>query len=332
MLLPFENSNAAHVFRWAYQGPPRPLKTYLLERYAGGRPPDWAHSFYPQRVRKNEAQVDATSWVTAGDRMAYLHLREEEPPLPGPLRVLYQDPWMVVIHKPDGVPVSPGGVFYFSSLAIWAREALGQPDLTPIHRLDLETDGPVVFVRQKAHLARFHQMFAQQTLHKRYRALVHGVVSSDLQQISGRIAPDPNATIHTRLVLFPQPAPEPPQSLTRIHQVRVLWASGKPFSELTLEPVTGKTNQLRVHLAAVGHPIVGDKKYHPDPAVFLDWLAHRDYERLRPLLLLRRQALQCHSLAFTHPFTGEAVEVVAPPEAWGHKLGELTLVPGEGVI
>jgi 23S rRNA pseudouridine1911/1915/1917 synthase len=96
-----------------------------------------------------------------------------------------------------------------------------------------------------------------------------------------------------------------------------------PFSELELEPVTGKTNQLRVHLAHVGHPIVGDKKYHPDEEVFLDWYAHRDYARLAERLLLPRQALHCEALAFTHPFSGAALETRAPAAMWRDKVSGL---------
>ena len=113
-------------------------------------------------------------------------------------------------------------------------------------------------------------------------------------------------------------------SLTRVLGVihRDLGGRGV-ISELLLEPVTGKTNQLRVHLAHVGHPVVGDKKYHPDEEVFLDWFAHRNIGRLRQRLLLPRHALHCESLDFPHPFTDEAVEVRAPAGAWAAKVAGL---------
>ena len=73
----------------------------------------------------------------------------------------------------------------------------------------------------------------------------------------------------------------------------------------------------------MGHPIVGDKKYHPDENVFLDWHAHRDFGRLADRLLLPRQALLCEALAFTHPFSGLDLELRAPAALWPAKIAPL---------
>lgn len=322
---PFENSGISKIFRFTYAGPARPLKTYLLERYAYGRDAHWRESFYPHRLRLNGASVDGHSRVAPGDRLTYLHLRSEEPPAPELAAPLFEDNWLLALHKPDTIPVNPSGVFYFSCLALLAREVLGLPELTPAHRLDLETSGPVIFARRKEDLHHIHGLFQQKSIRKTYRALVHGAFPEDLREISGRIVPHPSSAIATKLALQPEYAGGgQAHSLTYIHQVR----PRPPFSELNLEPVTGKTNQLRVHLALVGHPIVGDKKYHPDEAVFLDWLAHRDFKRLRSQLILTRQALHCETLEFVHPFTGEPVKIQAPPGSWERKLEGLAGLAG----
>ena len=317
---PFENSSIGKIFRFTYQGPARLLKTYLLERYAYGRDAHWRESFYPHRLRLNGATVDDDSRVAPGDRLAYLHLRSEEPPAPELAPPLFEDDWLLALHKPDSIPVNPSGVFYFSCLALLEREVLGLPELTPAHRLDLETSGPVIFARRKEELRHIHQLFQQKSIRKTYRALVHGAFPEDLREISGRIVPHAGSAIATKLALEPESAGGGQiHSLTYIHQVR----PRPPFSELVLEPVTGKTNQLRVHLAAVGHPIVGDKKYHPDEDVFMDWLEYRDFKRLRSQLILPRQALHCETLEFAHPFTGGPVKIQAPPECWARKLAGL---------
>lgn len=323
--VPFANTAAGHIFHFTYEGEPRPLHAYLLERYRWGRSADWAASFYPGRVRLNGAGVDAATWVRPGDRVTYLHLRSEEPPPPALGTPLHQDDWMLALHKPDTVPVNPVGVYYFTSLAIHAREVLGNPALTPMHRLDLETSGPLLFAREPRHLKRFHKLFMHKAMRKTYRALVRGRFPPERSAIAGWIGPAEGSRIHTRLALAEADPDEaahstdPTLSLTRIHAVHHRGG----LSELELEPVTGKTNQLRVHLAHVGHPIVGDKKYHPEEGVFLDWLEHRDFERLRDALLLPRQALMCEALAFEHPFTGEPVAVHAPAGAWAAKVGAL---------
>jgi 23S rRNA pseudouridine1911/1915/1917 synthase len=318
---PFEDGADSKIFRFTYGGEARPLKAYLLERYAYGRDATWRESFYPDRVRLDGAAVDEDTWVHPGARLAYLHLREEEPPAPTLGPPLYADEWMVVLHKPDTVPVNPSGVYYFTSLAVLARETLADPELTPVHRLDLETAGPVVLARRRADASRFHQLFHEKAIRKRYRALVHGAFPAATREIAGRIVPHPASAIATKLWL--EPGRDPGHSLTRVRAVR----GRPPYSELELEPVTGKTNQLRVHLAALGHPIVGDKKYHPDERVFLDWLAHRDFARLREALVLPRQALQCEALEFPHPFTEHPVRVEALPGSWAAKLGPLAPAP-----
>ncbi|MDH4224305.1 MAG: RluA family pseudouridine synthase [Deltaproteobacteria bacterium] len=331
--LPFLNSPSAHVFRFVYKGAPRPLKAYLLERYAYGRDDRWAEMFYPCRIRLNGQAVDDTTPLVQGDAITYLHLREEEPqPFPPSPMVLYEDDWMMVLLKGDLVPVNPAGVYYFSSFALSAREAFSNPELTPIHRLDLETSGPVVFAKRKADISRFHQLFVEKSIQKRYLALVTGDFPSGLREISGLIAPHPASRIHTKLSL--EPGPYTPRSgvkqadgsLTRVASRLPFNVPGhpSPFTQLELEPVTGKTNQLRVHLAHVGHPIVGDKKYHPDENVFLDWVVHRDFNRLADRLLLPRQALHCTTLDFPHPFESRRVEIRSPVRVWDEKLAHFS--------
>lgn len=317
----FENSDEAHIFRFIHQGPERPLGEYLRERYSYGRSAEWRESFFPGRVRLNGHAVDEATLVAPGDEVAYRHLRSEEPPAPPTPPVLYQDNWLLALHKPDCIPVNPSGVYYFTCLAILARERFGDRGLTPVHRLDLETSGPLLLARRRKEVRHFQALFDDKSIRKRYRALVHGAFPPELREIAGRIVPDRDSRIATKLRLEPGEGEQ--HSLTRILGV----TRRGDFSELLLEPVTGKTNQLRVHLAAVGHPIVGDKKYHPDEGLFLDWVAHRDFNRLRRQLLLPRQALQCESLEFPHPFTEEQVSIAAPPQSWPEKLAGLEL-PG----
>lgn len=319
--LPFASSREAKVFRFEYEGEPAPLREHLIARYRWGRPPHWRESFYPARVRLNGMPVDADTVARPGDTVAYLHLRAEEPPVTRPLHVLHEDEWLLALHKPDDAPVSPSGMYYFTSLAVRAREELGNPELTPLHRLDLETSGPLLFAKRARDVARFHRLFTAHTLRKTYRALVLGRWPEHLTRIAGAIVPARGSAIQTKLWLEPG---DETRSLTRILRVACHTPpGGGGFSELELEPVTGKTNQLRVHLAWAGCPIVGDKKYHPDEQVFLDWVEHRDFERVRGRLLLPRQALHCHALEFSHPVTGQRMRIEAPRGSWAAKLSPL---------
>ena len=326
----FVSDAGSKVFHFRFEAPAQPLKPYLLERYQFGREARWRDTFYPHRVRLNGAPVAEDTWARPGDTIAYRHLRAEEPPAPAALAVLYQDQWLLALEKPDSLPVSPSGLYYFSSLAILARERFGAPELTPVHRLDLETSGVLLLARRRAEAARFHALFEAHAVVKRYLALVYGAFPQGRRELAGRIAPHPDSAIRTKLWL--DPAGEP-NSLTRVldvaqHEACAPAAGG--CSELLLEPVTGKTNQIRVHLAHAGHPIVGDKKYHPDEGVFLDWLVHRDEGRMRERLWLPRQALHCRSLSFTHPFTGRPVTIGSAAGAWRAKTAGAIAAPKLG--
>lgn len=319
---PFADGPDRKIFRFTYRGAPQPLRSYLLQRYAFGRDAQWRESFYPGRVRLNGGPVDAGTAVASGDRLQYLHLRSEEPSPPALGPPLYEDRWMLVLNKPDTIPVNPSGVYYFTCLALLAREVLGYPSMSPLHRLDLETAGPVIFAKRAGEARHFHRLFEEHRIEKRYRALVHGAFPATTRELRGCIGPHPDSAIHTKLALVADGPGR--QVLTRVMAVG---RRGK-FSEVELEPVTGRTNQLRVQLAAAGHPIVGDKKYHPDEGVFLDWLEHRDFERLRARLLLPRQALLCERLSFAHPFTGRPLTLHAPAGAWRRKTAGLDAVTG----
>jgi 23S rRNA pseudouridine1911/1915/1917 synthase len=318
----FTSDAAGKIFSFQFEGEAQPLKSFLLDRYHTGRPQAWRESFYPARVRLNGEPVADDTWVRPGDTIAYRHLRAEEPPAAGALAVLHEDEWLMAVHKPDDVPVSPSGFYYFTCLALRARELFDNRELTPVHRLDLETSGVLLLARKRAYLREFHELFAEHRVAKRYLALVHGQYPEGLTEIAGRIGPHPASAIRTKLWL--DPAAEA-NSQTRIVRATPRLAARGACTELEVEPVTGKTNQIRVHLAYAGHPIVGDKKYHSDERIFLDWLAYRDFARLEEKLWLPRQALQCERLDFVHPFTGEPLSIEAAPGAWGAKIAAASM-------
>lgn len=237
----------------------------------------------------------------------------EEPPAPDTIHVIFRDQDLLVVDKPAGIPITPSGAYLEHSLLHLLRTRLQLPDVSPVHRLDLETSGVCAFAVRPAVRGHFQKQFQDQSVHKEYHALVWGQLDADLQEIRHPLAR--HDQIHTRWVPHPT-------GLTAHTRIEKLTHRGS-FSEVVVQPITGRTNQIRAHLAGVGHPIVGDKKYHQDPGVFFRWLEERSFSALQAQLLLPRQALHCATMTLRNIGGEERVlhSDVAVFEQWRDKLG-----------
>lgn len=230
--------------------------------------------------------ISADHRLLAGNRLILNRPPWQEPEVPGTGPILFQSDDLVIVDKPSGIPVTPTGAYLENSLLHLLRDQLSNPEISPIHRLDLETSGVMAFAANKNARRHFQTQFQQGRVHKGYQALVFGRFNPQMRLIDFPLGPD--TLIYTRQVRDPNGKAAQTGIASVTHYA--------DFSLLSLIPVSGRTNQLRAHLAGVGHSIVGDKKYYPDPNLYLDWIAFRDFSRLAPKLLLERQALHCQEL------------------------------------
>jgi tRNA pseudouridine32 synthase / 23S rRNA pseudouridine746 synthase len=200
------------------------------------------------------------------------------PPPDTGLEVLHLDAAIVVLVKPPGLLSEPGrGPDKRDSLLVRAQAV--HADARIVHRLDMMTSGLIVLAREAAAHAALSESFRERRVAKRYEALVRGRPAADAGEIDLPLAVDwPNRP--RQLVCHATGKP----SLTRY---RVVGETPDGLVRVALEPVTGRTHQLRVHLAALGTPIAGDPFYGVagDPAP--------------------RMMLHATALAFDHPVTGE---------------------------
>jgi tRNA pseudouridine32 synthase / 23S rRNA pseudouridine746 synthase len=204
------------------------------------------------------------------------------------LKTAHVDAAFVVAIKPAGLLSVPGlGEAGHDCLA--ARVQLAFADALVVHRLDMATSGLMLFARG-AHVQRQLSIaFAQRVVHKRYIAIVHGCVEPAHGEIDLPLTADwPNRPRQKVDAAHGKP------SLTRYHVIDI--DSEQQRTRLELEPVTGRAHQLRVHLLAIGHPIVGDALY-----TTLGEHAHAD-----------RLMLHATSLRFAHPLTGEPLQFDSP--------------------
>jgi tRNA pseudouridine32 synthase / 23S rRNA pseudouridine746 synthase len=200
--------------------------------------------------------------------------------------LVYIDDTLIVVDKPAGLPSVPGRAEGLQDCMASRVQAIAA-DALVVHRLDMATSGLLVFARGKAAQRQLSQAFAQREVGKRYVAVVAAQVAQDSGEIDLPLITDwPNRP--RQKVDFEAGKP----SLTRY---RVLSRS-QHDTRVALEPLTGRSHQLRVHLLAIGHPIVGDALYAP------------------PEVLARAARLLLHaqSLSLVHPESGEAMQFDSP--------------------
>jgi tRNA pseudouridine32 synthase/23S rRNA pseudouridine746 synthase len=201
---------------------------------------------------------------------------------------LYLDDSMLLVDKPSGLLAVPGrGEAGLDNQA--ARVQAAVADALVVHRLDMSTSGLMLFARGKEMQRRLSHAFAQREVHKEYVAVVDGLVGTEHGEIDLPLLTDwPNRP--KQKVDFADGKP----ALTRYTVLERDAARGT--TRLRLEPVTGRSHQLRVHLLAIGHPIAGDALYAPPDAL-----------AKAPRLLLHAQ-----SLALPHPVDGRPMRFHSP--------------------
>ena len=198
---------------------------------------------------------------------------------------LHIDATCLVVVKPAGLLSVPGRGTHLQD-CLSARVQAIHADALVVHRLDMATSGLLLFARGAAAQRSLSQAFAQREVHKRYVAVVHGRMAQDQGEIDLPLMADwPNRPMQKVDTDHGKP------SLTRY---RVLaFDAAANTTRVLLEPVTGRAHQLRVHLLAIGHPMLGDALYAP-PAV---------------RAMANRLLLHAESLAFRHPTNGSMIEL-----------------------
>ena len=227
----------------------------------------------------------------------------------GPLSILYEDEEVVAVDKPPLVAVHPSGRHMSDTLIqrvhAHFREEVEAGTMVPrlCHRLDRETSGIVLVAKHPRTHPVLMGQFEGREVEKAYLALVHGTGLTEALSITDPIGAARASTIRLKMAVRADGLP----SRT---DVEVLEVAGD-LSLVRCDLFTGRQHQIRVHLAARGHPIVGDKLYGEDDGLFLRAAAGQLSDADRRALVLERHALHNHRLRFTSPAAGP-VEVVSP--------------------
>lgn len=266
----------------------------LLVDFLAQRLPAVAHADWLRRMQAGEVVSELGQAATSQTRfipgLRYYYYREldHEPEIPFAAEVLYQDAHLLVADKPHFLPVVPAGRYLQNTLLVRLKRTLDLPELSPIHRIDRDTAGLVVFSVQRATRGIYQALFRDRAMHKVYEAVAP--YRADLAFPREHASRMEESGHFFRM----HEVPGEPNSRTRMDVIE----HNDRWARYRLEPVSGKRHQLRVHMAALGLPLKGDAFYpevnDPEPG---------DYSN--PLQLLAR------SLAFDDPLTGIKREFVS---------------------
>ena len=259
------------------------ITDFLVERFPAITREVWLHRMARELVADEFGELVTPLRPYPGHmRIYYYRALDDEARIPFEETVLFQDAHLVVADKPHFLPVTPSGHYLQETLLVRLKNRLGIDTLSPIHRIDRETAGLVMFSTQVEDRNAYQGLFRTHTIVKHYEAIAPW--RGDLKLPATR----KSRIVEDDLFFRQREAAGQANSETRIDVIEVRGHTAR----YALSPVTGKKHQLRVHMNALGVPIINDRMYPPRADTPGD-----DFNL--PLQLLAK------SIAFTDPVTGE---------------------------
>jgi len=271
------------------------LLAYLCQRYPHSTATEWAVRITSGFVRINGHVVQTDIILRRGSELIWQRPPWVEPAAPRTFAVLYEDEDILAVAKPAGLPTLPGANFLQATLLYQVQRYA--PDATPLHRLGRWTSGIVLCARNPQARTSLMQQWSSKVVEKRYRALANGLPEWNEKTITTPIGPVPHALLGSLHAATANGKPS-------LSHVTVLERRTDAFLCDVRIP-TGRPHQIRIHLAAIGHPLVGD------PLYVIGGIPAPDSRAVPgdPGYLLHAAELR-----FRHPRTGhELVIACAPP-------------------
>lgn len=269
--------------RWAC------MLDFLVERFPAIAAAEWSERMAAGDVVNGAGQrVAPDHRYVAHGKLYYYRTVANEPANASQASVLFEDELLVVADKPHFLPVTPSGDYLQGTLLVRLRRKLGLDALTPLHRIDRETAGIVLFAKQPATCAGYHALFAGRAVAKVYQAIAPSNALLQLPMTRASILVPGDHFMQMREAAGAAAQEREPNALT---EIELLETRGN-HARYRLRPLTGKRHQLRVHMAALGLPILGDRIY---PSL----LPPGGDDVCNPLRLLAQ------SIAFRDPVSGQ---------------------------
>ena len=277
------------------------LLPYLASCYSHSSAQAWRQSLDAGEVTLNGVIVNGSETVRAGQILVWNRPPWEEPDAPRRFDVLFDDPHLLAVNKPSGLPTLPGAGFLENTLLRLVQKQY--PSANPVHRLGRGTSGIVLFAKSSQAAATLSANWNTAKIQKIYRALAQHVAQHEVYEILTPIGLAP----HPRLgrVWASCASGKASKSIAKV----ISRAADSTIFEVSL--YSGRPHQIRIHLASIGHPLVGDPLYGP---------TGQPLENLPGLPGDGGYLLHAQYLKFEHPITGEQInlEAALPSEFLSH--------------
>jgi 23S rRNA pseudouridine1911/1915/1917 synthase len=267
---------------------------YLAAHFPHSDGEEWRRRIEAGLVRIDGAQTEPSRTLAQSETVVWLRPPWEEPDAPCGFALLYRDAHLLAVAKPRGLPVLPGAGYLERTLFSLVRKY--DRNANPLHRLGRGTSGLVLFSRSREAARRLSDVWCRREVTKVYRALVTGLPAEDhfvIEAPVGRIPHGRLGAVHAAAA-----GGKPARSEVFVLERR----SGESLVEVRI--ITGRTHQVRIHLAAAGHPLVGDLFYAPGGL---------PSESVSALPGDTGFHLHAETLRFIHPCTGALTELNCPP-------------------
>jgi 23S rRNA pseudouridine1911/1915/1917 synthase len=269
------------------------LLSHLASLYRHSTPEAWQQNLNNGEVTLAGKTATGSESVQLGQTLVWNRPPWNEPDSPQHFEVLFEDDHLLAVDKPGGLSTLPGGGFMENTLLRLVQKRT--PEANPVHRLGRATSGIVLFAKTSQAASHLFANWNTPKIQKIYRALGQNVADQDVYEIGTPIGLVPHPLIGS--VWAANPRGKPSKSLARV----ISRGGGATTFEVTLS--SGRPHQIRIHLASIGHPLVGDPLYGA---------AGQPLENLPGVPGDGGYFLHARYLKFQHPITGEQIDLEAP--------------------